>query len=111
MSAPACAMRRIGCSLRIAHAPRSSLMPFRIPAPTALARTLALAAIAVGASLPAHAGSTNEPRGGVGLSIGTDLVVDRGFGDDGLIAVSYNDGADILDEAVRVASADDGGYW
>ena len=86
-------------------------MPFRIPAPTALARMLALAVMAIGASLPAHAGSANEPRGGVGLSIGTDLVVDRGFGDDGLIAVSYNDGADILDEAVRVAAADDGGYW
>ena len=76
------------------------------------APSLALAAaIATFAGIAAHAATPAEPRGGIGISIGTDLVVDRGFGDDGFIAVSYNDGADILDEAVRVAASDDGGYW
>ena len=87
-------------------------MRFRDPAPFFPARSFLLAAVVMlTASLPVHAASMPATRGGVGESIGTDLVLDRGFGDDGLIAVSYNDGADILDEAVRVAAADDGGYW
>ena len=70
-----------------------------------------LACLATAASRPAQSAVTGGTGNGVGISIGTDLVVDRGFGDDGLIAVSYNDGADILDEAMRVAASDDGGYW
>lgn len=87
-------------------------MRHRDPAPFLHAPAFAFAAaIAACASLPANAATPLEPRGGVGISIGTDLVVDRGFGVDGFIAVTYNDGADILDEAVRVAASDDGGYW
>lgn len=87
-------------------------MRFRDPAPFFRARSRTLAAfVMLSANLPVHAATPPAPLGGVGESIGTDLVLDRAFGEDGLIAVSYNDGADILDEAVRVAAADDGGYW
>ena len=75
-------------------------MPFRIPAPTALARMLALAVMAIGASLPAHAGSANEPRGGVGLSIGTDLVVtnlDRARG--------YTEGKEHIEDETEIKIA------
>ncbi|HJT99030.1 MAG TPA: hypothetical protein VJ696_12015 [Rhodanobacteraceae bacterium] len=66
--------------------------------------------VAMCASLAASA-STPAFDGVVGTSIGTDLVVDPGFGDQGFTVVSYNDAAGTWDESVRVRAADDGGFW
>ena len=63
-----------------------------------------LACVAAVASNPA-------PSGVVGTSIGSDLVVDSGFGEQGYTVVNYNDANGTWDESVRVRSADDGGYW
>jgi uncharacterized delta-60 repeat protein len=55
--------------------------------------------------------STPHANGVVGTSIGTDLLVDATFGDEGYTVVSYNDDYGVWDESVRVRSADDGGFW
>ena len=47
----------------------------------------------------------------VGTSIGTDLVVDATFGDQGYTVVPYNDDYGVWDESVRVRSDGNGGYW
>jgi uncharacterized delta-60 repeat protein len=72
-------------------------------------------ALCLGVSLAACAGSavgsTPRPNDVVGTSIGTDLTVDRTFGEDGFTVVSYNDDYGVWDESVRIRAADDGGYW
>lgn len=85
---------------------RLHLAPGLIQAPA-----LALAAAIATLAGPAQGASTPEPRGGVGISIGTDLVVDTGFGEDGFITVDYNDAEGIQDEAVRVFATEEGGSW
>ncbi len=55
--------------------------------------------------------STPRTNGVVGTSIGSDLVVDATFGDQGYTVVNYNDDYGTWDESVRVRSADDGGFW
>jgi len=60
---------------------------------------------------PVFAAAPTAPSGVVGVSIGTDLMVDSRFGDDGYTVVNYNDDGGTWDEAVRVIAADDGGLW
>jgi uncharacterized delta-60 repeat protein len=55
--------------------------------------------------------STPQSNGVVGTSIGSDLVVDPTFGEEGFTVVSYNDDYGVWDESVRIRAADDGGYW
>ncbi len=51
---------------------------------------------------PAFSGTAVATNGVVGVSIGTDLTVDPGFGDQGYTVVNYNDDGGTWDEAVRV---------
>jgi uncharacterized delta-60 repeat protein len=60
---------------------------------------------------PAFSAVPFTPHDVVGISIGTDLVVDTGFGDAGYTVVNYNDEGGTWDEAVRVIAADGGGFW
>lgn len=60
---------------------------------------------------PAFSASPVAPHDVVGISIGTDLMVDTRFGDDGYTVVDYNDAEGTWDEAVRVIAAEDGGFW
>src|SRR6478735_3673897 len=69
------------------------------------ALTLALAGV-VAAALPPQAFA-----GVVGTSIGADLVIDDAFGDQGFTVVSYNDDYGVWDESVRIAAAENGGFW
>jgi len=73
-------------------------------------------AFAIGSSVAAFlfspaAAVPATPDGVVGISIGSDLTVDTGFGDQGYTVVNYNDADGTWDEAVRVIAADDGGSW
>lgn len=77
-------------------------------------RNLALAigsSIAFCACPPAFSGTAAAPNGVVGISIGSDLTVDTGFGDQGYTVVNYNDDGGTWDEAVRVLPAQDEGFW
>ncbi|HEY6940124.1 hypothetical protein [Dokdonella sp.] len=47
----------------------------------------------------------------VGTSIGSDLLVDAGYGSNGYTVVNYNDDAGTWDEAVRLIPADGGATW
>lgn len=67
-----------------------------------------LTAIFHAATLSAEPAAT---EGVVGISIGSDLVVDPNFGEQGYTVVNYNDDAGLWDEAVRVLPADGGGFW
>lgn len=60
---------------------------------------------------PAFSGAALSTDGVVGVSIGTDLTVDPGFGDQGYTVVNYNDDGGTWDEAVRVLPAQDDGLW
>jgi uncharacterized delta-60 repeat protein len=60
---------------------------------------------------PASAAVPFAADGVVGISIGTDLTVDPGFGDQGYTVVNYNDDEGTWDEALRLIPADGGGYW
>jgi uncharacterized delta-60 repeat protein len=60
---------------------------------------------------PAFSAVPFAPHDVVGISIGTDLMVDTSFGDAGYTVVNYNDEGGTWDEAVRVIAADDGGFW
>ena len=71
---------------------------------------------AIGVSVAAFAAagavaSAPVPDGVVGTSIGSDLVIDSTFGDDGFTVVNYNDDYGTWDESVRLRAADGGGYW
>lgn len=55
--------------------------------------------------------STQDVNGVVGTSIGTDLLVDPTFGDQGYTVVNYNDDYGTWDESVRVRADDNGGFW
>src|SRR4051794_20821551 len=65
----------------------------------------------LGAYTGAVTASTAGTNGVVGTSIGTDLVVDQTFGDQGYTVVNYNDDYGTWDESVRIRAAADGGYW
>jgi uncharacterized delta-60 repeat protein len=60
---------------------------------------------------PAFCALPSAPDDAVGVSIGSDLTVDTGFGDAGYTLVNYNDEGGTWDEAVRVVAADGGGFW
>jgi uncharacterized delta-60 repeat protein len=60
---------------------------------------------------PLFSASSVTTSGVVGVSIGTDLMVDTRFGDQGYATVNYNDDGGTWDEAVRVLPAEDGGFW
>ena len=68
------------------------------------ALSLALAGVSV-ASVP------SALAGVVGTSIGADLALDGTFGDQGFTVVSYNDDYGVWDESVRIAAAENGGFW
>jgi uncharacterized delta-60 repeat protein len=72
---------------------------------------LAIATSAAACTGAAAFASTPVADGVVGTSIGTDLLVDPTFGDQGYTVVSYNDDYGTWDESVRVRRADDGGFW
>jgi uncharacterized delta-60 repeat protein len=89
-------------------------MPSHYRRATFLPRAISLA-IASGLAGLAHAPASLAAAGGpgavVGITIGSDLVVDTRFGDAGYITVDYNDKEGIQDETVRVLAAADGGSW
>ena|GEM_PF-1405080 len=60
---------------------------------------------------PGFASVPSTTAGVVGISIGTDLTVDSGFGDQGYTVVNYNDDGGTWDEAVRVMPAEGDGLW
>ncbi len=63
-------------------------------------------------NIPAFSAIPSAPHDAVGISIGTDLTLDTGFGDEaGYTVVNYNDDGGTWDEAVRVIAAADGGFW
>jgi len=67
--------------------------------------------IAMLACAPAFGAAPSVPRDVVGISIGSDLLVDSSFGDAGYTVVNYNDAEGTWDEAVRVIAGDGGGSW
>ena len=67
--------------------------------------------VAFFACSPVFGAIPSAPDDVVGISIGTDLMVDTRFGDAGYTVVNYNDDEGTWDEAVRVTAADDGGFW
>lgn len=92
----------------------SSIMRTNPISASPLLRAMSVALVSCIASLacaPAQAAVAPAPQGAVGISIGTDLSVDTGFGIDGFATADYNDDEGIQDEAVRVLAAADGGYW
>ncbi|MBO9662768.1 hypothetical protein [Dokdonella sp.] len=67
--------------------------------------------LAFGSCAPAFSGVAATTDGVVGVSIGADLTVDAGFGDQGYTVVNYNDDGGTWDEAVRVIPAQGDGFW
>ena len=59
----------------------------------------------------AFAADRVQPSDVVGTPIGTDLMLDAGFGDAGSTIANFNDADGTWDEPVRVAAAADGGSW
>ena len=69
--------------------------------------TIASITLAVAAAFVADAARADV----VGISIGSDLLVDAAYGSQGYTVVNYNDEAGTWDEAVRLIPADGGGTW
>ena len=72
---------------------------------------LVIAASAAAGAAPSSPASAPTPHGVVGTSIGTDLLMDPSFGDQGYTVVNYNDDYGTWDESVRIRAADEGGFW
>ena len=72
--------------------------------------TRTIGSIAFAAAAAAFA-ATSARADVVGVSIGSDLLVDAAYGSQGYTVVNYNDEAGTWDEAVRLIPADGGGTW